>query len=224
MFSAHVTPETIDVMAGSAQEVGKRLSRLGMDQVVAIGLQDMSAQEAGVIATTLGQVVQLVHRQLVLQERGVLESLVEALVPKSPPTPTQLKEAAMLARARTAVLQDGQWLTTARIAELAGFSASNPSAQPNKWKHKGQIFAIRHHGIDYFPGYGLDPEAGYRPYKAMAAVLAAFGESKDPWGLAYWFSSVNSFLGGQRPQDLLARQPDRVLAAAVDELEAVAHG
>lgn len=224
MFSTHVTPETIDVMAGSAQEVGKRLSRLGVDQVVAIGLQDMSAQEAGVIATTLGQVVQLVHRQLVRQERGALESLVEALMPKAPPTQTQLKEAAMLVRARTEVLKEGQWLTTAQIAELAGFSASNPSAQPNKWKHRGQIFAIRHHGIDYFPGYGLDPETGYRPRKALAEVLATFGELKDPWGLAYWFSSVNSFLGGQRPQDLLARQPDRVLAAAVDELEAVAHG
>ena len=55
-------------------------------------------------------------------------------------------------------------------------------------------------------------------------VLEIFGESKDSWGLAYWFSSVNSFLGGKRPQDVLAKQPDRVIAAAVDELEGVVHG
>lgn len=224
MTTTHIQPDLLDIMTGSPEEVGRQMDKLNADQVVAIGLEHVSPKEAEAIAETFTRIVQLVHLSLARYERETLESLVEALVPRALPTPTQLKEAAMLARARTAILQEGDWLTTAQIADLAGFSASNPSAQPNKWKRAGLIFAIRHRGIDYFPGYGLDPKTGYRPLKAMSKIIETFGESKDGWGLAYWFSSVNSFLGGKRPQDLLAKQPDRVIAAAVDEQEAVAHG
>ena len=47
---------------------------------------------------------------------------------------------------------------------------------------------------------------------------------KYGWGLAYWFASANSLLGGKRPQDVLATSPDRVLAAAADEMAGIAHG
>ena len=224
MTKTHAQTGLLDVMTGAPKEIGRRLNQLDADQVVAIGLGHVSAKEVGAIAETLSRFVQLVRMNIARHERETLESLVEALVPKAPPTPTKLKEAAMLARARTAVLQEDNWLTTAQIADLAGFSTSNPSAQPNKWKRGGLIFAIRHRGVDYFPGYGLDPKTGYRPLKAMAKVIETFGDSKDGWGLAYWFSSANSFLGGKRPQDVLAKQPDRVIASAADEQEAVAHG
>ncbi|NDZ13833.1 hypothetical protein C7T35_33830 [Variovorax sp. WS11] len=224
MTTTHAQADLLDVMTGSPKEIGRRLNQLDADQVVAIGLEHVSAKEAGAIAETLVRFVQLVGLTVSRHERETLESLVEILVPRAPPTPTQLKEAAMLARARTAVLQEDNWLTTAQIADLAGFSTSNPSAQPNKWKRDRLIFAIRHRGVDYFPSYGLDPKTGFRPLKVMAKVIETFGESKDGWGLAYWFSSANSFLGGKRPQDVLAKQPDRVIAAAADEQEAVAHG
>jgi len=42
--------------------------------------------------------------------------------------------------------------------------------------------------------------------------------------MAYWFMSSNSFLGGKRPQDLLMSAPEKVIAAAQDEVQAVAHG
>lgn len=130
----------------------------------------------------------------------------------------------MAAEARKGVFESGDWLTAAQIAKMAGFSSNNPCSQPNKWKKDGLIFAVRHQGIDYFPGYALDPNAGYRPLKPLAAVLKIFGESKDDWGRAYWFASDNSFLGGRRPQDLLAEQPERVIAAAEDERQGVTHG
>ena len=103
-------------------------------------------------------------------------------------------------------------------------SASNPSAQPNKWKKEGLIFAIRHLNVDYFPSYALDPATGYRPRKTMADVLKVFDRRKDDWKLAFWFASDNSFLGGKRPQDLLARSPKRVIAAAEDEVAEIIHG
>lgn len=130
----------------------------------------------------------------------------------------------MLARSRKAVLEGADWLTAAQVAELAGLSATNPSTQPNKWKRQRQIFAVHHNGVDYFPGYGLDPQTGWRPRKAMKQVLEVFGDGKDGWGLAYWFGSASSFLGGRRPQDVLATEPGQVVAAARDEIQAAVHG
>lgn len=75
--------------------------------------------------------------------------------------------------------------------------------------------------MDYFPRYALDPSLDYRPAKSLAAVLAVFRGLKSDWGVAYWFASVNSFLGGKRPQDLLLQQPDRVVAAAEDAIAGV---
>jgi hypothetical protein len=154
----------------------------------------------------------------------MFRSIIEALVPDVPLPRHKLIEARMTAEARKRVLETGDWMTAAQIAEAAGFSSSNPSAQPNKWKKDGQIFAVRHRAVDYFPGYALDPSTGYRPAKGLARVLAVFRGRKDDWGTAYWFASVNSFLGGKRPQDLLIGEPDRVVAAAEDEVAGVLHG
>ncbi len=43
-------------------------------------------------------------------------------------------------------------------------------------------------------------------------------------GIAIWFASVNSFLGGKIPIDLLMIAPDIVLAAVEDEMAGVLHG
>lgn len=130
----------------------------------------------------------------------------------------------MTARARNAVMQGASWLTASELAEIAGLSSNNPSAQPSKWKKNGLIFAISHNGNDYYPGYGLDPDQGYRPIKSLKPVIECFKGTRTGWGLAYWFGSMNSFLGGRCPKDLLASDPDKVLAAAADEMEGVAHG
>ena len=71
---------------------------------------------------------------------------------------------------------------------------------------------------------GLDVEAGCRPLKSLAPVLAVFGMAKDGSGLAYWFASADSLLGGKRPYDGLLKSPDFLLAAAADETAEIAHG
>ncbi|MET0980513.1 MAG: hypothetical protein ABWY02_00285 [Telluria sp.] len=214
----------ISTLAGDPEEVSKGLHQVDAEQVVAVALAHATPREAAAIAQTFASIAELVKTLVGNHHRESLEAIVEALVPKVPPTPNELKEATMLARARTAVIDSGDWMTAAEIASAANFSATNPSAQPNKWKRDGAIFAIRHNGIDYFPSYGLDPQAGYRPRKALAQVLKTFGDAKDSWGLSYWFMSANSFLGGKTPRELLALDPERVIAAAADELDGALHG
>lgn len=144
------------------------------------------------------------------------------LVPKAPPTPVRLLEAKMKATARKAVLESGGLITAIELAQAAGLGLTDISTQLNRWKRVRQIFAINHQGREYFPAYGLDGEG--QPLKGLAEVLEVFGRRKDGWHLAYWFAAVNSFLGGQRPQDVLQISPTRVVAAAQDEMESVLHG
>lgn len=158
------------------------------------------------------------------RDREWLELLAGELVPRLPPPARVIREAAMLVRARAAVLECGDWLTSAQIAQLAGLSTRNPSAQPNKWKKQGLIFAIGHRGTDYFPAYGLDPDTGFRPLKSLAPIIKIFEGYKDGWGMAYWFLATNSFLGDRRPRDVLASDPASVLKAAEDEVQGVIHG
>ncbi|WP_454731276.1 MULTISPECIES: hypothetical protein [Cupriavidus] len=226
MITEHLHSELAGVatLAGSPKEVRQQLADTDEGRVVAVMVAHSSERAIRALESTLSNIATLVDAAIILRERRTLETIIDALVPVEPPRPAMLREAAMMGRARTAILQGADWLTAPQIAELAGFSTTNPSAQPNKWKRDGAIFALRHHGVDYFPGYGLDPAAGYRPHKVMAEVLRVFGASKDGWALAGWFLSVNSFLGGKRPQDLLATEPERVVAAARDEKEGVAHG
>ncbi|MBK0365073.1 DUF2384 domain-containing protein, partial [Salmonella enterica] len=55
-------------------------------------------------------------------------------------------------------------------------------------------------------------------------VISLFGEKKTPWGLAIWFGSANSWLGGKKPKDVLKTMPGQVLQAAQAELDGGAHG
>ena len=211
-------------LVGTPREVRSRLDHSTAEQVIVLPVKSSDARHAGLLAQTLAIVVPFIDAALHEHNDQTLEALVNAVVPKAPPTPTLLKEAVMLARSRKAVLEGADWLTAAQVAEVAGLSATNPSTQPNKWKRQRQIFAVHHNGVDYFPGYGLDPQAGWRPRETMKSVLEIFGDDKDAWGLAYWFGSANSFLGGRRPQDLLATEPEQVIAAARDETQDVVHG
>ncbi len=214
----------IGTLTGTPEQVRTGLDRLRAEQVVALTIEHGNETTAKALAQTVAGLAPLVGAIMQRRQDETLNSIVEALVPEVPPPYHKLVEARMVADARKAVLESGDWLTAAGVAKVAGFSATNPSAQPNKWKKECQIFALRHRGVDYFPGYALDPSADFRPVKALAKVLDVFRGKKDDWGLAYWFASVNSFLGGRRPQDLLIGQPDRVVAAATDEVAGVLHG
>ena len=214
----------VGTLTGTPEQVRTGLSRLDAKQVIALTFERGSEAAVRALADTVANLAPLVRSIVKRRQDEAFRSIVEALVPDVPPPRHKLVEARMTAEARKAVLESGDWVTAAQIAGMAGFSASNPSAQPNKWKKDGQIFAVRHRGVDYFPGYALDPSTDYRPARGLARVLGIFRGRKDDWGLAYWFASVNSFLGGRRPQDLLIDQPDRVVAAAEDEVAGVLHG
>lgn len=224
-MSAVMDHPGISTLVGTPEEVQARLGESHADRVLVVAFDHIKPNVFQALAENFTNVASSMFEVLrERHDRESMERLADVLLPRTPPPPRLLKEAAMLVRARKAVLESGDWLTAAELAQLAGLSTRNPSAQPNKWKKQGLIFAINHGGIDYFPGYGLDRDAGFRPVKPLAKIIEAFAGHKDGWGMAYWFRSDNGFLGGKRPQDLLASTPGRVIEAAMDEVQEIAHG
>ena len=134
-------------------------------------------------------------------------------------------DAEMISRAQTEVLENAIWLTAVQVAELANLSTVSTNEQLSRWKQEARIFSIKPAGsAELFPAYGFDASSSFRPIEELADVITILTARKDGWGLAYWFASVNGFLGGRRPQELLAVLPREVVAAANDEASGVTHG
>lgn len=215
--------DAVSTLIGTPEQAQARLRasharRVLLVEFIQPDTPEALAENLAIVASSMPEALSEHHG------RDALERLARELVPREPASPRLLREASMLARARNAVLKSGDWLTAMQIAELAGLSQRNPSAQPNKWKKQGLIFAIHHRGVDYFPGYGLNRDAEFRPLKLLSSIIKTLSERKDGWGMAYWFLSENGFLGGKRPQDLLASAPERVLEAALNEVSEISHG
>jgi hypothetical protein len=211
-----------EVMVGSSTEVSERLHRAVGPRALAVTFSDDSQQLVfeGVFRQVTAFLPQLIRQR----QTDTLEKIVGALLPDIAISDAALAEARMMVDAKSIILRSGDFLPAGDIAKMAGYSSKNPSAQPNKWKRDGTIFAFQHKGVDYFPLYALNAVESYRPYKALADVLRIFAETKSGWGVAFWFAGLNSFLDDQRPQDLLGTRPDLVVAAAQDEADGVQHG
>ena len=214
--------EVPTVIVGTGPEVIQLLHRSMARRALAVTFA--SDDEMHLLELMIRRVTEFYPQLMRQRQHEAIDKIVSALLPEVAIPDAALAQARMMVDAKSAILNSGDLLPAGEIAKLAGYSANNPSAQPNKWKRDGAIFAIHHKGTDYFPIYALNPDENYRPYKAVADMLRVFGDTKDSWGLAFWFAGLNSFLDDQRPQDLLAADPERVIAAAKDEVEGVQHG
>jgi hypothetical protein len=214
--------EAPTVMVGTGPEVIQLLHRSTARRALAVTFAN--DDEMHLLELMIRRVTEFYPQLMRQRQHEAIDKIVSALLPEVAIPDAALAQARMMVDAKSAILNSGDLLPAGEIAKLAGYSANNPSAQPNKWKRDGAIFAIHHKGTDYFPIYALNPDENYRPYKTVADILRVFGDTKDSWGLAFWFAGLNSFLDDQRPQDLLAADPERVIAAAKDEVEGVQHG
>jgi hypothetical protein len=208
------------VLSGTGEDVIRLLHRSPLQRTVAVTFAD---DEQGAAAErVIHQLVEFLPQLIQERQEDTLKKVVNVLLTDVTPSKAARDQARMLIEAKTAILNSGDFLPATEVARLAGFSASNLSVQPNKWKRNREIFAIQHGREDYLPAYALTRD--HRPRKEMAEILKVFGEAKDGWGLAFWFAAVNSFLDDERPQDVLATEPERVIAAATDEVAEFHHG
>jgi len=133
------------------------------------------------------------------------------------PSEADTQMAQRLAARRAAALNEFGYFTAEQLAEANRSRAANRGALADNWRKRRQVFAVQHpdkslRERDVYPAFQF---SNHQPIKAVREVLAAFGERKDPWKLALWFTSNNGWLpDSARPVDLLGSHPDAVIEAA----------
>lgn len=178
---------------------------------------DRAEREGAVDESTLGTLRAV--RDLVVHG-GTVERVVEALLPGeiALPTPAAVLQARRNAEARSALLNEFGALRSQQIADLAGSQASNRAATANRWRTENRVVAVPWRDELLYPGFQFTAEG--RPYPAVKRALEWL--RSDPqtsdWQAALWFAAPTGWLGGRRPVDVLADDPDAVVQAARREV------
>ncbi len=175
---------------------------LGGDRkVLAIELKPDQLHLEGSLVKAIDLLASMIDSKTAKLQEDRIQRLGEFLIEEVKLPPTVLAEAGMRANSIRHLIEQGNWLTAAQIAEKGGYSKSNPAAPANRWKKEGKAFAVNFKGQDLFAAYQFDE--AMKPRSVIANVLAGLANKRDPWKIAAWFGSVNGWLRGRRPQDCL---------------------
>ncbi len=108
-------------------------------------------------------------------------------------------------------------LTSADVGMRSGLRTKNPYATAARWRKSGDIFSVRHRGVEYFPAFQFRDG---RPHPTIKKALEALPRHLSDWQRALWFVSANGWLGDKAPAEVLD-DADAVAAAARHEGEEV---
>jgi hypothetical protein len=212
-----------DVQEGAARELAPKLKDRKARALIFVSTSEEDSPRTQAKFDTLRRASEMIDMLMDAKQEDRWKALVEALTPDVPLSPNRLIEAGMFAQAIKGILESKEFARAADIADVAHFSKTNPSSQPNRWKKAGLIFAVPYKSADLYPLYALEFKDGARPLPIMEKVLHVLAD-KDDWQKAFWFGSVNSYLHNKMPKDLLKSKPQEVLRAAEIEAAGVQHG
>ncbi len=137
---------------------------------------------------------------------------------------TTFRIAMLVEEGKQRIISSGDWLTVPELSELTYQTADELRAEVNSLMSEGRIFAINYEGVDYLPIYAFDANEGYQSVPVLKGVIEILSTRKDAWGMAFWFGSSNSYLGGGLPKEVIRIDPSIVLDAASDEVRGILHG
>lgn len=122
------------------------------------------------------------------------------------------------------IIQESIWLSARDINNFPSLDSTikDYKTLTNRWIRSKEIFAIPFVEEDRYPAYALNE--GGQPLPVVKKILQIFDNTKTPWALAFWFGTANSWLGSQKPKDLLTVEPDMVINAATRDKEGAIHG
>lgn len=221
----------------SARPNARRLERLAYRGHIWPDLSDKKVKKLPPIKVLLGQddtsvnaledlidaVTEMALEKGIEVAKSKLDAMIEIYSTNIQVPRYSMREAKMIAKAQDMIIGDSQWVTGKDIAELAQFKSTNKSAGVAKWKSANKIFSVFYSGEEFYPIYALDKSNGFRPLEGLKPILELFSDKKDGWGTAYWFGSVNGYLGGRIPKDVIHSDPELVLKAAAVEVAGVIH-
>jgi hypothetical protein len=133
-------------------------------------------------------------------------------------------EERMLEDAKSSIRASGEFRTVPEIAKLLQVEINDLDQQLHDWKVR-RVFSIQDGTRgELFPAFGFDSKCSLQVSEAIPRVLEIFGAKLTDWGTAAWFIAGSSYLDGDSPKDLVEGNPNRVIAAARDEMNEVSHG
>lgn len=134
-----------------------------------------------------------------------------------PPSAAHVEQLRRNAAARTRFLKEVPLLRSMDVARQTGSTARNESAKASRWKTERRIFSVPSRGVDFYPAFQFSPVSG-EPLPVIRSLLEIL-ESFDEWQTALWLAATNVWLDGERPMDVVERDPDAVLDAARHAVE-----
>ena len=181
-------------------------------------LEDV-AEDASISEAEVGSMVYRLLQAASIQLRrapGARIELARVLGPslgELDPVPyATVEQARRLATLRASLLREGAWSISA-IADGRGTNATNARQWVSRHRKAHRIFTVTVEGESLVPGFLLDDELEpLRQAQEPIRVLREAGE--DGWALWAWFATPSAWVGGRIPAELLAREPERVAAAA----------
>ena len=182
--------EIVELSVAEADRLRKRYPNLThRRRVVAVGVDDDPAAEV-----------------LAALEAGPLTAVRK---------PASWEQARRNLAMRQRILEEFGALSAAELGAWATPGAANPHQYASRLRQANRVFSVPFQGRTLFLGFQFDEDG--RPLPALADALALvrkrFGDSD--WSIASWFTSPNAHLEGkQRPVDVIATDPEAVIAAA----------
>lgn len=128
---------------------------------------------------------------------------------------TQQLAAELRAKALHRIWTGAAWTSLPDLACLSKVDTS----EVERWLRDRLLFALVRDGQLWVPGYAIGSD--YKPLPVIAAVLKTFAGDRSDEAVAAWFESTSSFLVGGRPRELTQSEPDLVVVAAEDSMNAI---
>lgn len=182
------------------------------DNVVAIRSKDPLVTRT--VADVVERVAEIVEFRREALTQANIDTLVDAYLKSEPTIPARHEIELDNARERVRFLETYACYTSKEVAKLAGHEAANASATTTRWKKAGKIFGLPFKDGELYPAFQF---VDGQPRFIIELLLGIFDGERTPWQIAFWIVSSNSWLDGEAPADLLAKDPDAVFAAAAEE-------
>ncbi|HDS1779745.1 TPA: hypothetical protein QEM49_004305 [Pseudomonas putida] len=138
------------------------------------------------------------------------------------PYDSHLRQENLLVKSKARILATGDFLAPEGLTSRFSSLQKHSRATLKQWEQEHRIFSIEHDGQVYYPSYAFSSDGEVLPL--LKEVIMVLHTKKDGWGLAFWFGSSNSYLGGAIPSIEFNSNPYSVLSAAVNETEGAQHG
>lgn len=113
---------------------------------------------------------------------------------------------------RDDLLKDDRWYTAAEIPGPSRGSESDPSQDVNRLRLAMKLLAVRWQGEYLYPAFQFDQDGSALP--SIPELLKILPTTDANWSAMFWIFQPTGRLGGLRPADVLAGNPDAVVAAA----------